>query len=429
MRDKRGIAMVVVMMALGLLAVTVLAISFLSNRSLMQSKLQGETDEAFFAAQAALSLKVAELNSGDDTPKNGKMTDSDAHYDAQVYPAGSVVPEVPGLGIPVDHFYIVAKGYDRDPAAAGPSPREVAFGALFKQSATVFTGAALAGNSLSVTGNAQTDTFNSATGLAGDHALAHVGVFKAGGNVNVGASSYIGYNGAAALADILVPTGHSGSVSAGASNYASLTMNPFLTDPDPVPSRAAGSTDLVVSSSTTITPTLVGGEYVVKAKDMKVENAGTVLTLDVSSVPDGETVYMDVNEFNMDKGVFEVLDTDSASYGTGTASEVSVQVYAVSKFDVVNGGQFRTINDEPSRMVAYTEGPMHLQNMATSYMVGRSKTTVLVSGNSEVFGSILGENSVEIKASSKVHYDENLTNAGTGATGSGTLQFVSFQSL
>ena len=86
-RQIKGLAIVMVMMSLGLLAIITLAISYLSNRSLMQSKVLAETDEAFYSAQAALNLKIAELRAGDELQKDGQLTDSDAHYDVNVYVA------------------------------------------------------------------------------------------------------------------------------------------------------------------------------------------------------------------------------------------------------------------------------------------------------------------------------------------------------
>ncbi len=431
MRKEPGIAIVVVMMSLGLLAVAVMAITYLANRSLMQTKLQGETDEAFFAAQAALNLKVAELRSGDETSKQGTMTDSDAHYQVKVYMGSDTVDELPGFIVPVDHYYIVARGFDRDPAGLGQRPREVKFGALFQRGATAFMAAALAGELLSFKSGSFTDTWDSSTGAAGDHSLAHVGVYLPGGSVNIESGSSVGYDGANALADILVPAGFTGSITGTAgSEFAAQTVSPFLTAPDPVTPRTAGSSDFVVSSTpaTPTLPVLVAGEYVFKAKDFKIEN-GATFTLDVSSVPDGKTVYLDVNEFNMDGGVFQIFDSDATSYGSGTASEVSVQVYAVSKFDVSNSGQFGTINDEPKRMVAYCEGDMRLVDMATSYMIGRSKTKVEVRGTSELYGSVLSDSEVLVESGSMIHYDEKLQDQGTGATGAGTLQFLSFQAL
>ena len=66
-KRTRGIALVMVMMALGLLAVTTLGITYLGNMSLVQSKNQFQTDEAIFAAQAGLRVKVSQLRDGDES--------------------------------------------------------------------------------------------------------------------------------------------------------------------------------------------------------------------------------------------------------------------------------------------------------------------------------------------------------------------------
>ena len=417
-----------VMMSLGLLAIITLAISYLSNRSLMQSKVLAETDEAFYSAQAALNLKIAELRAGDELQKDGQLTDSDAHYDVNVYVAADSVAEVPGYTVPADHYYVVAKGYDRDPALAGPKPREVVLGVLLRRSATAFTAAALAGGKLEVIDDGYTDTRDPATHNPGTHNLAHVGVFNPNAEINIAASSLIGDDGSGTgVADILLPTGFTGSVSAPTGSYANQTTSPFLTAPDPVLARSPGGSDLDTTSAT-IAPTLVGGEWVIKYNILKVYGNGTV-RVDVSAVPDGETVFIDVNEFNLDKGTLEFFDDDVSGYGGGTASEVDVQVYAASKFTVTEG-RFLTLNNEPRRMVAYCHEDMRLNKLSTSYFVGRSRTKVEVLEGSDIYGSILSDGEVIIKdPGSAVHYDENLQNVGGGATGGGSVVFVSFQRL
>ena len=132
------------------------------------------------------------------------------------------------------------------------------------------------------------------------------------------------------------------------------------------------------------------------------------------------------NEFNMDGGRFEVYDDDESGYGLGTASEVSVQVYS-NKMTIKDNSSFGALNNEPSRMVTYSVGETKLENMATSFFVARAGTIAEVLGNSEVYGSVMGEEQVQIKDSSVVHYDQRLQDGG--AVGGGTLQFVSFQRL
>ena len=64
-KNKTGLAMIVVMMALGILAVTTLGISVMGNLSSIQNRSADESDDAFFAARSGLSVKLAQLRSGD----------------------------------------------------------------------------------------------------------------------------------------------------------------------------------------------------------------------------------------------------------------------------------------------------------------------------------------------------------------------------
>jgi hypothetical protein len=409
---RRGIAMVVVMMSLTILAITTLGIVYVGNFSLMQSRSQGESDEALFAAHAGLNIKIAQLRSGDVTDIVGTVSNSNATYNTDVFTSG----QNPWTGFTVpgsDTFYILSEGTSDD-------GRVRRLGMLLQETHTTFNAAILAGNAVHIESASYTDTFDSSDPTATlDHTLANIGLWSPSATVTISPASRVGKDGGVGTADIVVPTGGgAGQVVSGSagSHYDTLTVDPLLAAPPTITARPyAGPTISLSGGTQTVSPTLIGSEWVFRSDELKVET-GANLIFDISMVPNGEVAHFDVGKVIME--TFGTITVDD-----GGVTDAVVELYAENEFKL-QGGAIVNPSSVPDRFKLFCRNnDMKLESASATYVVAQSNTAVFVENASQVFGSVAAP-IVKLQGGSAVHYDQAL--ATGGGTGGSTLTLLSF---
>lgn len=427
MRKRRGIALVMVMLALSLLAVTTLGITYLGNMSLMQSKNQYQTDEALFAAQAGLRVKIGQIRDGDETNITGNLANSEAKYAVTVYPAGTEV--WPGFTVPSDdgHFYILAEGTSR----AGKNRR---VGMLVRKSASDYNIAALASHKITLKDRSYTQTYSSDPTkpvTPADYTLATVGVTKASGKIEIdddpGKESYVGFdNLGSGKARLYAPPGsvETSVVTKGlaGTNFSNFTIESTLSPLKKFKGREFSSKlgdDAVADTGDvlTLTPTHDPGpdgtmgtsddEWVVKRKKIEAKNGGIIL-LDISGVPDDQTARFNFESMEMSTGgIVQMV--------SGT-SQANCQFYVDSDVTIL-GGSIINPTAVPSRFeFLIKKGDVTIQDLGSvGYMVVKAPDSTIAINGGELRGAVVAKD-VKLDKAARLFYDKMLSSANTGAS-------------
>jgi hypothetical protein len=428
MRKQSGIALVMVMMALGLLAVTTLGITYLGNMSLMQSKNQFQTDEALYAAQAGMRVKLAQIRGGDETDISGTMDGSEAGYSVQVFSSGETV--WPGFTVPSDpnYFYILSEGESRT-----EKTRRV--GMLIRKSFSDYNIAALASNKVKLEEGSFTQTYSSDPlnpVTPSDYHLATVGITDTKGTIEIdtdpGKESYVGFdNVAEGKARLYAPPGavQSDVVKNGVAgvNFSSFTIESTLSDIESFDDRifAKGLSDDIKAESAadiiTLTPVQDAGPdgilgtsddiWEVRKKDIVAKNGGIVV-LDISAVPDDKVARFNFKKMTMDTGGQIQLLTGS--------SKAVCQFYVNDSVDILGGGILNP-TAVPSRFeFLIKKGSVTIKDLTSvAYMVVKAPEQKVTIEEGELRGAVVAKE-IELKKGARLFYDKALTETNTGAS-------------
>lgn len=415
---NKGIAMVIVMMALSILAITTLAVVYIGNISLLQNKNESESDRALFAARSGLNVKIEQLRGGDRTDLDQTLPNG-TRFNVDVYTAADPDDPWPGFSVPGGNtFYILAEGYSKD-GTGGEFGRVRRIGMLVQQNSSNFNAAILVGNKLQMNSNSYTDVFDSASGTP-DHTLADVAVYGTTAIVEMDGTSQLGRDGGVASAELLLPSGFGGTVTASApTNFVNQRTEPLIVAPPTITARSpnlgAANVDVGSGQEFIATPSYSGSEWVYAGNQWKAQDGG-VITLDISSVGDGEVVHFDVESIKLEiNGTIRIIDT---SPGTDPV----VELYAQKEFKVENGS---LVNPSlvPDRFKLFCdEDEIKIEANSATYAVAQSNVKATLAGNSELFGSLAAPEVIILD--SIVHYDQQL--ATGGGSGGSSLTFLSF---
>jgi len=436
MRKQRGLAIIVVMFALSILATTTLGITYLSNAGLVQSQAQGDRDIALYAAKAGLELKLAELKNDDFNDISGTMPGSTTEYVTDVFASG----EQPWSGFTVpgtDTYYILSEGIV-DPTA--PNPRKRKVGMLVRKSSSGFNIAALATNKITMKEGTFTQTYSSDPldpVTPSDHLLATIGVVDSAGEIvfdaGSGSEPRVGWDGTTGTANVYGGPGSDVSMVTGGAqgtNFNTFNVQSTLTPPAPVDPRPYGSTDVVADGTgvvTTVTPVQLPGPDSVlgtsddiwefQAHDIKAENGGKVV-LDISAVPDDKVARFNFHFLKMENGGVVELQT-------GT-SQATCEFYIESGVLLENGAILNPTT-KPSRLqFLVNSGDVEIKSLTSvGYMVLNVPQNKVKLEAGELRGSVVA-NEVELLDGARIFYDKQLTTTNTGASNLIILSYQEF---
>lgn len=457
--------MVMVMMALGILAVATLSIVFLSNQSLMQSRTDGLSDEALYAAQAGLNLKLAQLKDGDETDISGTMTNKvDTTYDTKVFNSGESPWNgftVPGL----DTYYILSEG-------TTPDGRSRKVGMLVEKSSSSYNIAALATDKITLRGGSYTRTYSSdPVGnplTPGDENLATIGVTDAvNGRIEFDSTgNYVGWDGGTqGEAKIYAPPGASeAAVVSGATagvNYSSFNIAATLSEPAPVEARTVGTQDVIASSLiggglpgggpgggpggapggpsgpspgvlvaggvVSLVPQQTAGadgtmntaddEWVVSARNVDLTGANLVI-LRINGVPDDKIAHFDFASLTMDTGA--VLQIVNGS------SKATTKIYVGGPVSILGGSILNPFQDPAKVQLEVKGGNVNISDPGSvARMVVNAPDETFLMKAGELRGSVVAKE-ILMDDGAALFYDKKLQNTDTGAT---VIKVLSYQRL
>lgn len=434
MRKQRGLAIIVVMFALSILATTTLGITYLSNAGLVQSQAQGDRDIALYAAKAGLELKLAELKNDDFNDISGTMPGSTTQYVTDVFASG----EQPWSGFTVpgtDTYYILSEGIV-DPTA--PNPRRRKVGMLVRKSSSDFNMAALATNKITMSDGAFTQTYSSDVAdpvTASDYLLATIGVIESAGEIilNDGGTGepMVGFDGTTGAANVYGGPGSDVSMvtdGVAGTNYANFNVQSGLTPPDPVAPRPIGSTNVEADGNiVTVSPVQLPGPdsvlgtsddiWELKAYDLKAENGGTV-RLDISAVPDDKVARFNFHHLKMETlGVVELV--------TG-GSNATCEFYLENGLLVENGSIVNPTTEPGRLQFLVAGGNSKIEDLqSVAHMVLKSPSDVVQIKQGELRGAVVA-NEIEVLEGGRIFYDKQLTTTNTGASNLIILSYQEF---
>jgi Tfp pilus assembly protein PilX len=435
-KRTQGLALVIVMMALGLLAVTTLGITYLGNMSLVQSKNQFQTDEAIFAAQAGLRVKIGQLKADDEADITGDLTNSDASYSVQVFKSGD--PDWPaGLPTEPNLYYILSEG-----ESSNEKTRSVAM--LIRKSSSDYNIAALASDKVELKENSYTQTYSSDPTkpvTPSDYQLATVGITDSKGTITIdsdpGKESYVGFdNGSEGKARLYAPPGavESDVIQSGTAgvNFSSFTIESTLSDLNALDSKAFAnglSDDITADSGDVLTlaPIQDAGPdgtmgtsddvWEIKKKKIEAKNGGIII-LDISMIPDDQVGQFNFKSMEMDSG-------GQVQLFTGT-SEANCQFYVDGGVSIKGGGILNP-TAVPSRFeFLIKNGDVIIEDLTSvAYMVVKVPSKKVSIKKGELRGAVVAKE-VVLEDGARLFYDKMLTTTNTGA--SNIIQ-ISYQEL
>ena len=420
MRRRRGITIIIILLASALLAVITLSVAAMGSRNLIHASTEADQMQALYAAEAGAREKLWEYKTGNTAPIAEKsLPGALGNYTVDVYPSGTG-PN--GIFIPADHHYIYATG--RTPNGARRS-----VGWLVTRSDSNFSMAILAKQEIVVNAGCVTDTYNSTVGLVvPDYKphLANVGVTEATGRVK--AEGVIGKHSSGPKAKILGPNGSTQAavVTAGTqgTNFATFDNSGIQTTWPALTAVEVGRTTPGVAKKADglgthqwLLPKSLGeGEYeVVEAKN------GGVVHLNCTTVPNNTVQKFILKELVME-GVTSQLRLEVLP-GQNVTCEIYIDGGAVKLKD---GAIVNPLSKPESLQFNVAQGggnPEVVGGAAAFYVLYAPYREVVVQG-AEIYGSIKADK-VTIAENSgrpgKVHFDECLQKASMTGAGSATV--------
>ncbi len=389
---RRGIALVVVLISIGLLGVIAWGMAAMGTHTLDISRNAVQNDQALLAADGGAWRAVAEL------ARNGGFTGwgtaqtlptTGASYTVSITNAGDTAPD--GQVVPADMVYVLSVGTHRG------ETRQV--GLMLRAGSSQFSAAIFAGEKVELDDGSRVDSWDSTAGNypAGAQPIkAHIGT---NGQTN---SSIAIIDGSYVDGNLLVPPGASpGATEIDSSTVTGsvVTMAQAQTLDDVVLPAAPTGTDLEFESNGTLPPGAYG--------ELEIDD-GAILTLTA-----GTYVFRSIR---MRGGGTIAIPGNSTS---------SVEIYVAGGVEIEDGSVMNT-SRKPSLLKFFVrDGPVELDDDAGSayFVCYAPKADVKFDDSSHMYGSLVGK-TVEIKEDSGVTYDLSLGSATGGPT---TVEVVSRQ--
>lgn len=387
---SRGLAIMVIIMVMLVLFVLVLSIGTISVQNLSDVATSVYEQQAFYTAQAGLADALSHLNSSASWTAGLSNVALPNHptftYSVTVTPGGAGVTAPDGTAIPSGNVYLRSTG-----TATRGATRVVS---AVTSSSGLFSNALFGAVSVSMSGNAYTDSWDSASGPyttpTSPQTTAPVGT----NSTAAGAVSLVG-NATVNGNVIIGPGGNPSTVIAGSGTYtgSALPEGTALNLPQITsPISGTGTAFSLSGGSQTLSPgvytsvsatgnshlTLTSGTYYVKG-DVKI-GGNSALVIQASSGP--VILYVDGN-----------FDSSSGTINNLSGIPSNFQIYGTdssAKLDISGG--------TAAYLVAYARN-----------------ATVSVTGNGDVYGGLIGSD-VRMVGSGAVHYDQAVKSVAIGAT-------------
>lgn len=415
--QPRGIAVILVLLALAVLAVISAALVVTSSAGLQQANVNTEGSRALYAAEAGLNWKLAQLKAKNDGNVAMDLGTEVGRFEVQVFSTGK--SPRPGFTVPSSCFYILSTGWSPDGLR-----RQV--GMLVKRSESAFNLAVLANKKIQMDADCYTDTYDSSGGVP-DHTLATLGLYNPEGQIQL-QGGYVGKKKNKGLANIYAPVGAdknlvmSDGKSVEGVHYASFVTTPLIEKPKNVNKRLTGKTDIKTGKGTTILKPVFDKnkkEWVFQGNQVIVE-AGGIMILDISGVPDDAVAHFDFDSLQMMTGGSIVLEAG--------ASKATADFYVTGDFKI-SGGSIVNPQEIPARFQfnLFQQGLVEISlDSAAYFIVNAPGGFIKLTDGSELFGSVIARE-VLLEKASVIHYDQALREAVT--PGVSSLQQLSYQQL
>ncbi|MCE7872911.1 hypothetical protein DYH09_21375 [bacterium CPR1] len=419
--NKQGVAIIVVLLVLTVMAVIAAGVVALGTGSLGLANAQAQGERAYYAAEAGLAITLNRLQADVNHAGSSEFllvgaSPSRDSFDTKVFRQGDA--GFPAGVVGSEYRYILSEGRAQNDGFEIRATRRV--GLLARVTQSMFSYAVFARNAVMIETGSQVDFYNSEGNPLPDGAHGHVATNSNTANsIKVETNSTV--NGRAYTAPGVINPG--GIIVDGTSNVVggqitmpspvnfkavSLPVDPEGLDPttgtDPLNPDAADVpyADLTVN---TAAPPLPPGAY----GDVVVE-AGGILTL----VPGGEYTFASLT-----------VRDDSAIQLPNTVLPTSL--YIKKTMAMLDGAVVNDSLKPPLLKVFVSQGPVGLKakkgGVPTKgyYSVYAPDADVKLDEQGQLYGSVIGR-SVTLESSSKVTYDMELQNSSGGAV---NLQILS----
>ena len=391
MKTKRGVAIIIVLLVMTLLAAVAWAVLSMSSGTLVQGKNDSEALQALYVAEGGAWSKCSQVaKAGELDDLTGTMPASGATFLAEVYESGETYE---GVTVPANHYYIVCEAESRNGIV-----KKVAIMGYIGSSHYDF--AAFGFTDVTMAAEAKTYAFSSSGGVI-DHSRATVGSNNDTAGINIsGVNTRVG--GDSALARVYGPPGsiESSVVNGGSAPTNYVAFSP-LTQRKPQDDFSFPLPDgtVDITASQVVLPDETFGDVALN---------GATLTLDVSSVPPGGTATFQFNSINVGTGSQIVISPPGA--------DVYCEVFVKGAFTMTDGS---IVNDSliPAKLKFMIKGgDVNLLDTGTkAYYTAYAPENKITVESGNLYGSVIADQ-VEILDAGAIHYDVDLQNAG-GASG------------
>ncbi len=415
-KKNRGLATVVVLMVIGLVAMIASALVMMGSNNLIYSHSAGESLKAEMAAQAGMahaSRRLARDQTFTGWSTQQALPGGGANYTVSVTGAGGTAPAPSTLGtVPAAHFYLLARGITENGTVR-------AVGRLVTRDESNFPAAVFGGDKIEFKNSASTDTWNSSV-LPGTYSGTKVvGAGAAHVQTNSVASGAVSFNGSGQkldpdgssvpTGDLLTPTGAATVTGTGTIFRAQRTAAPRPTPPVNMDGQnTSGATDKT-NASDFLVP-LPPGTY----KDVNVP-AGSALILEPGTyyfhkleVQNGARIELPVGAVS--KSMIKI-ETDLNMFDGSSINNLLMKPDML-EFQVRTGTVTLYGSEETQACYATVYAPTQIIKLNKSGSVG-----------GHFFGALTGRD-VTLEQDCQVHFDKALQSQ-TGSTGA--LKIVTTQ--
>lgn len=446
MKNRRGVAIVTVLMGTALLAVVAMGVLTLGSHNVLHSHAERLAMSALYAAHAGAATKVAQINAepGDlvkaQLPLSETLPNSGTRFDVTVTPGGSDAPAPANFTVPggaLDTLYVLSTG-------TSPNGQQRSLGVLLQKQGddTFWQQAAFGADQVQMGTGSYTNSWHSGGGVV-DHSRATVGTNNPKDGITFGddKSSIVGYDPkkgkTAAVAKIIGPPGSTeGGVTDGkqGKNYSSFdtaselrpmpdVVIPALpTAPDPVTGLVTVPPAVVVPAG--VTMNLTPGAYT----GVGAVGTGARAVLDVSSVPAGSTAEYVFKFVELrDEGALEVYNPNGVTVMVYIDSDLLKKKKGEQTGFTMDNGAVVNKSGKPSQLQFHIGGngynKVEGKGTAAYYVVYDPKGEVTVDGGA-IWGAVVANKVVlkgkDLKEAGSIHFDMALVD-GVGLTTNGTV--------
>ncbi|MBI3924952.1 MAG: hypothetical protein HY319_05380 [Armatimonadetes bacterium] len=446
---RRGVAIIVVLLAMALLSVVALGLATMASGNLSHGFADHESQSALLGAEGAAWVKVAQLTAGDDAwIPMGATLSNQVIYGVDVYTGGNTAPN--GFEVPAGCFYVLA-------TAQTPRGTQRQFGIVGRVASTWWDMPAFAGNFLAMSEDASTKAYDSSLPIPDDadptlYPYAHVGTnslrdmtkknvsgkkaadlasddgwrgIYIDGDPKKGTGSRVGGDtwkkkddpGLAlvkgppgSIESTVVVAGTSGANYAAFESLAQLKHLPSWEELGAPPVDTALNYD---SDPLTAAPEPdVGGLSPGSYGDVNLTGIGKILYLNVAGL-EGDAV------FRFDKMQLSD-DAELRILGYVPDKPVQVKVY-VSDLEV-NKSSLVNPTTRPSVLQVYSENDIHIEQKDTkAYFTAYAADDIRIEGEktteaepTRLYGAVIARDMLNIEDKAEIWYDTTLLDEDTG---------------